>query len=50
MIGGLSIPYATTPMNKRTGITIGGTTYFMAFSVARERHESYDAAPRNGLI
>lgn len=29
VIGGLSIAYATIPMNKRTGITIGGTTYFM---------------------
>jgi hypothetical protein len=29
VIGGLSIAYVTIPMNKRTGITIGGTTYFM---------------------
>jgi hypothetical protein len=29
VIGGLSIAYATIPMNKRTGITIGGTTYSM---------------------
>jgi hypothetical protein len=27
--GGLSIPYAKTPMNSRTGMTIGGTRYFM---------------------
>jgi hypothetical protein len=31
IIGGLSTPYATIPMNRRIGITIGGTTYFMAF-------------------
>jgi hypothetical protein len=31
IIGGLSIPYATIPMNKRTGMTIGGTKYFMVF-------------------
>ena len=31
IIGGLSIPYATIPMNKRTGMTIGGTRYFMVF-------------------
>ena len=30
-MGGLSIPYATTPMNSRTGMTIGGTRYFMRF-------------------
>jgi len=29
IIGGLSIPYAAMPINKRTGITIGGTRYFM---------------------
>src|SRR5438128_1692273 len=29
IIGGLSIPYAAIPINKRTGITIGGTRYFM---------------------
>jgi hypothetical protein len=34
IIGGLSIPYATIPMNKRTGITIGGTRYFIIFSFA----------------
>jgi hypothetical protein len=28
-IGGLNIPYAAIPINKRTGITIGGTRYFM---------------------
>ena len=32
IIGGLSIPYATIPMNKRTGMTIGGTRYFMALT------------------
>lgn len=31
IIGGLSIPYATMPMNKRIGMTIGGTKYFMVF-------------------
>jgi hypothetical protein len=30
-MGGLSTPYATTPMNSRTGMTIGGTRYFMRF-------------------
>ena len=29
MIGGLSIPYVTIPTNNSTGITIGGTKYFM---------------------
>ena len=29
IIGGLNIPSETMPMNKRTGITIGGTRYFM---------------------
>jgi hypothetical protein len=29
IIGGLSIPYVTTATNNRTGITIGGTRYFM---------------------
>ena len=28
-IGGPNSPYAATPMNKRIGITIGGTRYFM---------------------
>jgi hypothetical protein len=32
MIGGLSIPYAAMPINKRIGITMGGTRYFMVFS------------------
>ena len=32
IIGGLSIPYAAMPINKRTGITIGGTRYFMLAS------------------
>jgi hypothetical protein len=31
-IGGLSIPYATMPINKRIGITIGGTRYFFMAS------------------
>jgi hypothetical protein len=35
IIGGLSIPNATTPMNKRTGITIGGMRYFMFFPFVR---------------
>jgi hypothetical protein len=35
IIGGLSIPYATIPMNKRTGITIGGTRYFIVFAFVR---------------
>jgi hypothetical protein len=41
-IGGLSIPYAAIPMNKRIGITIGGTKYFMIFPFAGEarwRHQ-----------
>jgi hypothetical protein len=29
IIGGLSIAYVAMPINKRTGITIGGTRYFM---------------------
>ncbi len=32
-MGGLSIPNATTEMNNSTGITIGGTRYFMVFPV-----------------
>jgi hypothetical protein len=42
MMGGLSTPYATTPMNKKSGITIGGTRYFMVFPLLRElgwRHQ-----------
>ena len=35
MSGGLSIPYATTATNNRTGITIGGTRYFMVFPLLR---------------
>ena len=31
MMGGLRIPYATTPTNSRTGMTIGGTRNFMRF-------------------
>ena len=34
-MGGLSTPYATTPMNNSTGITIGGTRYFMVFPVSK---------------
>jgi len=34
-MGGLSIPYATTPMNSRAGMTIGGTRYFMVFPIFR---------------
>jgi hypothetical protein len=30
-MGGLSTAYAMIPMNNRMGMTIGGTTYFMAF-------------------
>jgi hypothetical protein len=29
--GGPNSAYAATPMNKRIGITIGGTRYFKAF-------------------
>jgi hypothetical protein len=36
IIGGLSIPYATIPMNRMTGITIGGTRYFMVFPLLGE--------------
>jgi hypothetical protein len=36
LIGGLSIPYATIPMNRRIGITIGGTRYFMVFPLLGE--------------
>jgi hypothetical protein len=32
-MGGLSVPYAMTPINNRTGITIGGTRYFMVLPV-----------------
>jgi hypothetical protein len=42
IIGGLSIQYETIPMNKRTGITIGGTRYFMVFPLSGEldrRHQ-----------
>ena len=35
-MGGLSIPYATTPMNSKAGMTIGGTMYFMRFSRLKE--------------
>ena len=37
MIGGRNIAYATTPIINRTGITIGGTRYFMTFRFVRER-------------
>jgi hypothetical protein len=30
-MGGLRIAYAPRPMNNRTGITIGGTKYFIVF-------------------
>jgi hypothetical protein len=30
-IGGPNNPYAATPINKRIGITIGGTRYFKVF-------------------
>jgi hypothetical protein len=50
IIGGPSIPYAAISMNKRIGITIGGTKYFMVFpllgdriSGTRRRHLSSDA-------
>ena len=33
MMGGLNTPYATTAINKRAGITIGGTRYFIIFPV-----------------
>jgi hypothetical protein len=33
MIGDLSIPYAMTPINNRTGMTIGGTKYFIVFPI-----------------
>jgi hypothetical protein len=33
MIGGFNIPYARTPIINSTGITIGGTRYFMVFPV-----------------
>ncbi len=36
MIGGRSIPYAAMPMNNRTGITIGGTRYFMFLPLCKE--------------
>jgi hypothetical protein len=36
MIGGLNIPYATTPIINKTGITIGGTRYLMMFQFERE--------------
>jgi hypothetical protein len=50
MIGGLSIPYATIPMNKRTGITIGGTKYFMVFPLlADERAFFLPTGYRPGL-
>jgi hypothetical protein len=35
MGGGPSIPSATIPMINRTGITIGGTRYFMVFPLYR---------------
>src|SRR5438552_2245261 len=34
-MGGVSIPYATTPMNSRTGMTIGGTRYFIVVPIQR---------------
>ena len=36
MMDGLSTAYATIAMNNRTGITIGGTKYFMVFPFYRE--------------
>jgi len=54
IIGGLSIPYATIPMNKRTGMTIGGTRYFMVFPLLENRiggsslHHFSNAAGRTG--
>jgi hypothetical protein len=48
MIGGLSIPYATTPMNKRTGITIGGTKYFMAFPLLESAMKATTLSRRTG--
>ena len=35
-MGGLSNPYATTPTNSRTGMTMGGTRNFMRFPDQRE--------------
>ena len=49
IIGGLSIPYATIPMDKSTGMTIGGTRYFMVFPLLENwmggssRHHFSDA-------
>jgi hypothetical protein len=37
MIGGLSIPYVTIPTNNSTGITIGGTKYFMVILLLENR-------------
>jgi hypothetical protein len=37
IIGGLSIPYVTIPANNRSGITIGGTRYFMVSSLLEKR-------------
>jgi hypothetical protein len=54
IIGGLSIPNATIPMNKRTGMTIGGTRYFMVFPLLENRiggsslHHFSNAAGRTG--
>jgi len=37
MIGDLSIPYAAIPTNNRTGITMGGTRYFMVSLLLEKR-------------
>jgi hypothetical protein len=42
IIGGLTIPYVTTATNNRSGITIGGTRYFIGLFFIRE------AARRHG--
>jgi hypothetical protein len=48
-MGGLSTPYATTPMNNSTGITIGGTRYFMAFPVSKKTGSAASAVARARL-
>src|ERR1700722_8905270 len=49
-MGGLSIPYATIPMNSRTGMTIGGTRYFMRFPDLKRRRLAAPAGLHRRLV
>jgi hypothetical protein len=49
-MGGLSNPYATTPTNSRTGMTMGGTRNFMRLPRSKRARLAAPAGQRGRVV